>query len=100
MSNKINENIDEKANWRQILNERAYKKNIVEHSETGKTPYGILSKNESHNAEPTEEKPGNESSPNPNKRKQGKNRTQRKKLKTDINESQLIYNTKMKEGRR
>ena len=94
MSNIINENIEEKANWRQILNKGAYKKNIVEHSETGKTPYGILSRNEPHNAEPTEEKLGNESSQNPNKRKQGKNHTQRKKLKTDINETQLIYNTK------
>ena len=37
MSYIINENIEEKANWRQILNKRAYKKNIVEHSETGKT---------------------------------------------------------------
>ena len=62
MSNIINENIEEKANWRQILNKGAYKKNIVEHSETGKTPYGILSRNEPHNAEPTEEKLGNESS--------------------------------------
>lgn len=62
MSKIINENIDEKANWREILNERAFKKNIVEHSETGKTPYGILSRNESHNAEPTKEKLGNESS--------------------------------------
>ena len=87
MNNIINENNDEKANWCKILNEAAYKKNIVEHSATGKTPYkavfGILPRKESHNADPTEEKPGNESSPNPNKRKQEENHTQRKKLKTE-----------------
>ena len=51
------------------------------------------------------EKPGNESTPvtdfpNPNKRKHDENDTQRKKLKTDINERQLNYNSKMKESRK
>ena len=48
---------------------------------------------------PLKKKPSNESSPNPNKRKHEENHTQRKKLKTDMNERQLNYNTKMKESR-
>ena len=38
--------------------------------------------------------------PNPNKRKHDENDTRRKKLKTDINERQLKYNSKMKETRK
>ena len=102
-NNIINENNDEKANWCKILNEAAYKKNIVEHSATGKTPYevvfGILPWQELHIADPTEEKPGNESITNPKKMKHEENHTQRpqrKQLKTDINERQLSYNTKMR----
>ena len=97
INNIINENNDGKANCCKILNEAAYKKNIVEQNATGKTPYeevfGILPRKESHNADPTEEKPGNESSPNPNKRKHEEIHTQRRKLKTDINERQLNCNT-------
>ena len=104
MNNIINENNDEKANWCKILNEAGYKKNIVEHSATGRTPYeavfGILPRKESQNAGPTEEKPGNERSPIPNKRKHEEICSQRKKLKTDINEKQFNSNTKIKESRR
>ena len=36
MNNIINEDNEEMANWGKILNKAAYKKNIVEHSATGK----------------------------------------------------------------
>ena len=108
MKNIITEKNDEEVNWCKILSEAAYKKNIVVHSATGKSPYeavfGILPRKEVHVSADVE-KPGNESTPvtdfpNPNKRKHDEDDTQRKKLKTDITERQLNYNSKMKESRK
>ena len=105
MKNIITEKNDEEVNWCKILSEAAYKKNIVVHSATGKSPYEavflILPRKEVHVSADVE-KPGNESTPvtdfpNPNKRKHDENGTKRKKLKTDINERQLNYDSKIRE---
>lgn len=112
MNNIIKEKNEEMDKWCTILNEAAYKKNIVVHSDIGKTPYeavfGILPRKEVHSvsADTTEDN-GNENnpavpvldSPIPSKRKHEENDTPRKKLKTDINERQLNYNVKMTESR-
>ena len=52
MKNIITEKNDEEVNWCKILSEAAYKKNIIVHSTTGKSPYeavfGILPRKEVH----------------------------------------------------
>ena len=102
MKNIITKKNDEEVNWCKTLSEAVYKKNIFVHSATGKSPYeavfGILPRKEVHVSADVK-KPGNESTPvtdfpNPNKRKHEENDTQRKKLKTDINERQLNYKAK------
>ena len=108
MKNIITKKNDEEVKWCKTLSEAAYKKNIFVHSATGKSPYetvfGILPRKEVHVSADVK-KPGNESTPvtdfpNLNKRKHDDNNTQRKKLKTDINERQLNYNSKMKKTRK
>ena len=100
-----------KENWCKILNEEAYKKNVVTHSATDRTPYeavfGFLARKEVHNVEATdsannEENPANpvQDSPVQRKRKHEEEDMQRKKLKTDINEKQSSYNSRMKESRK
>lgn len=113
MTNIIKEKNEKKENWCKILNEAAYKKNVVTHSATGRTPYeavfGFLAIKEVHNVEATDKDSANneedpatpvQDSPVQRKRKDEEQDMERKKLKTDINEKQSSYNSRMKESRK